>query len=99
MKSESVAGSSPTLCELWTVARQAICPWDFPGKNTGAGCHFLLQGIFPTQRSNLGLLHCRQILHHLSHWEVLSISSQPTSPDGGGHREAALQVLLKVTEL
>ena len=62
-----VAGSSPTLCELWTVARQAICPWDFPGKNTGAGCHFLLQGIFPTQRSNLGLLHCRQILYYLSH--------------------------------
>ena len=30
------------------------------------GCHFLLQGIFPTQRSNLGLPHCRQILYHLS---------------------------------
>ena len=31
------------------------------------GCHSLLQGIFPTQRSNLGLPHCRQILYHLSH--------------------------------
>ena len=31
------------------------------------GGHFLLQGIFPTQGSNLGLLHCRQILYHLSH--------------------------------
>jgi len=31
-----------------------------PGKNTGLGCHVLLQGIFPTQVSNLGLLHCRQ---------------------------------------
>ena len=29
-----------------------LCPWDFPGKNTGVGCHFLLQGIFPTQGSN-----------------------------------------------
>ena len=41
-----------------------LCPWDFPGKNTGVGCHFLFQGIFPTQRSNPGLLilpHCRQI--------------------------------------
>ena len=38
-----------------------------PGKNTGVGCHALLQGIFPTQGSNLGLLHCRQILYHLSH--------------------------------
>ena len=34
-----------------------LCPWDFSGKNTGAGCHFLLQGFFPTQGSNLGLLH------------------------------------------
>ena len=39
-----------------------LCPWDFPGKNTGMGCHFLLQGIFPTQGSNPGLLYCRQIL-------------------------------------
>ena len=33
----------------WTVVRQALRPWDYPGKNTGVGCHFLLQGIFPTQ--------------------------------------------------
>ena len=37
-----------------------------PGKNTGMGCHSLLQGIFATQGSNLGLPHCRQILYHLS---------------------------------
>ena len=37
-------------------------PWDFPGKNTGMGCHFLLQGIFPVQGSKLGLPHCRQTL-------------------------------------
>ena len=30
------------------------CPWDFPGKNTGVGCHFFLQGIFPTQGLNPG---------------------------------------------
>ena len=47
-------------------------PWDFPGKCTGVGCHFLLQGIFPTQGSNPGLPHCRQTLYHLSHQEVLS---------------------------
>ena len=40
---------------------------DSPDKNTGVGCHALLQGIFPTQGSNPGLLHCRQILYHLSH--------------------------------
>ena len=41
-----------------------LCPWDFPGKNTGVGCHFLLQGIFPTQVSNPRLVHCRWILYH-----------------------------------
>ena len=40
---------------------------DSPSKNTGVGCHPLLQGIFPTQESNLGLLHSRQIFYHLSH--------------------------------
>ena len=38
-----------------------------PGKNTGVGCHAFLQGIFPTQELNPGLLHCRRILYHLSH--------------------------------
>ena len=57
----------PTLCNPWTVARQASLSMEFPGKNTGVGCHFLLQGVFPTQGLNLGLLHCRQTLHHLSH--------------------------------
>ena len=41
--------------------------WDFPGKNTEVGCHFLLQGIFPTQGWNPGLPHCRRILYQLSH--------------------------------
>ena len=40
---------------------------DSRGKTTGVVCHSLLQGIFPTQGSNLGLLHCRQILYHLTH--------------------------------
>ena len=44
-----------------------LCPWNFPGKNTGGGCHFLLQGIFPMQGSNLHLLcllHCRRFFTH-----------------------------------
>ena len=40
---------------------------DSPGKNTGVGSHSLLQGIFPTQGSNPGLPHCRQILYCLNH--------------------------------
>ena len=51
-----------------TIAHQALlCPWDSPGKNTGVGCHSLLQGILLTQGLNPGLLHCRQIVYHLSH--------------------------------
>ena len=45
-----------------------LCPWDFPGKNTGVGCHFLLQGIFLTQGLNPHLLHCKRILNPLNHW-------------------------------
>jgi len=50
-----------------------LCPWDFPDKNTGMGCYFLLQGIFPTQGLNpplLWLLHCRQIFYHWATWEA-----------------------------
>ena len=42
-------------------------PWSFSGKSTGVGCHFFLQGIFPTQGLNPGLPHSRQTLYHLSH--------------------------------
>ena len=48
----------------------AVRPWNFPGGNTGVGCHFLLQGVFPTQGWNPQLLclrHCRQIPWPLSH--------------------------------
>ena len=48
------------------VASLLLFPWDFPGKNTGVGYHFL-QGIFPTQGLKAGLLHCRQILYQLSY--------------------------------
>ena len=46
----------------WTVAYRLLRPWNSPSKNTGVSCHFLLQGIFPTQGSNQGLPHCRWIL-------------------------------------
>ena len=50
---------------LW-LNKWLLCPWNSPGKNTRMGRYSLLQGIFPTQGSHLGLLHQRQILHHLS---------------------------------
>ena len=54
-------------------------PWNFPGKGTGVSCHFLLQGIFPTQELNLGLPHCRQTLYHLSHQGSSIIEISPIS--------------------
>ena len=51
-----------------------LCPWDFPGKSTGVGCHFLLQGIFLTQGLN----------PHLLHWQVDSLPlSHQRSPSSG----------------
>ena len=51
----------------------SLGPWNFPGKNTGAGCHFLLQGIFPAQGSNPHILctHIgRQVLYHCTNLEA-----------------------------
>ena len=53
---------------LWPT--RLHCQWDFSGKNTGVGCHALLQGIFPTQGSNLHLLH-------LLHWQLCSLPLVP----------------------
>ena len=50
---------------LWPT--RLLCPWDSPGKDTGVGCHSLLQGIFLTQGSKL----------HLLHWQVGSMSLGP----------------------
>ena len=58
---------SNSLQPPWTVATGLLCSWDFPDKNTGMGCHFLLQGIFPTQGLNPRLSHCRWILYRLNY--------------------------------
>ena len=68
-----VAKSCPTLATPWTATCQAPLSIGFPSKSTGVGCHFLLQGIFLTQELNPGLLHCRQILYHLSHKRSFSV--------------------------
>ena len=55
-----------------------LCPWDSPGKNTGVGCHALLQGIFPIQGSNLDFLKCREFLYCLSHHTIPFQQRRPT---------------------
>ena len=71
-KSESeseVAQSCPTLCNPTNcIPPGSSAHGDSPGKNTGVGCHFLLQGSFPIQGLNL----------HLLHWQVESLPSEPS---------------------
>ena len=64
VKSES-ASHSVMSDSLWLHGLYS--PWNFPGQITRVGSFSLLQQIFPTQESNQGLLHCRQILYQLSH--------------------------------
>ena len=59
----------PTLRPHGLCYARLLCPWNFPGKNTRVGHHFLLQGLFPTQGSNPGHPQCRQILYCPSHQE------------------------------
>ena len=66
-----------------SVSHSVVCPWNSPGKNTGVSCHSFLQGIIPTQGPNLCILHCRQILYHLSHATAhnkIQIQSKTVSP-------------------
>ena len=64
-----VSQSCPTLCNPMDCSLLGISSvhGHSPSKNTGVGCHALLQGIFPTQGLNPGLPHCRWILYSLSH--------------------------------
>ena len=63
------AQACPTLCHpLDCNPAVSSVHGIFSGKNTGVGCHFLLQGVFLTQGWNPHLLHCRQIFYLLSHW-------------------------------
>ena len=61
------SGVSDSMQPFGLQLTRLLCLWDFPGKNTGVDCHFLLQGIFPTQGSNLHLLHWQAGSLPLSH--------------------------------
>ena len=69
--------SCPTLCGPMDCSPPgSSVPGDSPGQNTGVGCHFFLQGVFPTQRLNLHflcLLHCKRILYPPSHRESIFV--------------------------
>ena len=60
----------PLACVLSHFSHVQLCPWHSPGMNTGVGCHAFLQGIFPTQESNLHFLS-------LLHWQAGSLPLLP----------------------
>ena len=66
-ESEKAKGQLPQSClTVCDPMNYMYSPWHSPGQNTGVGSLYFLQGIFPTQGSNPGLLHCRWILYQLS---------------------------------
>ena len=73
--------SCPTLSTPWTVARQLLCPWDSPGKNTGVGCYAFLQRIFLIQGLSPHILH-------LLHWQAGSLPLVPPGKPMGAHKHA-----------
>ena len=110
----SVSHFAKMLCETGSrsvvsdsLRLHGLCsPWNSPGQNTGVGSLSLLQGIFPTQGSNPGLLHCRRILYQLSHQgsprilEWVAVHSPADLPDPGIKLESpALQADSSLAEL
>ena len=70
-----------------------LCPWDLPGKSTGVGCHFLLQGIFPTQglnpkasRGGLKFKVWDLFLHHMQPFPTPLLHLAQGRNTGGGRR-------------
>ena len=64
--------SRSIVSDSWQL-RELYSPWNSPDQNTGVGSPSLLHEIFPTQGSNLHLLHCRWMLYHRATWEALYI--------------------------
>ena len=94
-----VAQPCPTLCHPKAVALPSSSVHeDSPDKNTGVGCHALLQGIFPTQGLNPSLPYHRWVLYHLSHegsprmLECVDIPSPGEFPDPGIESGSPVQV-------
>ena len=70
----------------WTIQpTRLLCPWDLPGRNTGVGCHALLQGIFLTQGSNPRLLF-------FLHWQAASLSLVPPRSSFEGYAQSWLTI-------
>ena len=91
LASQRLRKAEPSVCARSVVSdslrprglqpASLFCPWGYPHKNTGVGCHFLLQGIFPTQRLNPCL---QQLLHWRADSLPLAPPGKPIGPCRGG---------------
>ena len=88
-ESKSESESHSVMSDL--LPPHGLCsPWNSPGQNTGVDSHILLQGIFPIQRLNPGLSHCRWVLYQLSHQRsprILEWVAYPFSSGSSQHRK------------
>ena len=84
----SVVSNSLTPHGLWPT--RLPCPWNFPGKNTGMGCHFLLQGILE------GLNLC---LMFLLHWQIGSLPAEPLRKTGNDKNHVYTLFCLSLCQL
>ena len=95
-KKKMCAWKSLSHVQLFVTPARILCPWNSPGQNTGVGSCSLLQGIFPTQGLNPGLLHWGQIWRIREvqeHWSGQSIPSSVDLPNPGIKPESpALQM-------
>ena len=76
-----VAQLCPTLCDPMDCSPAGSSVWDFSGKDTGVGCHFLLQGIFQTQGVESESPALQQVLYWLNYKDVLLLSSDQIRSD------------------
>ena len=100
----SVAPDSLQPCGLQPT--RLLCPWDSPGKSTGVGCRFLLQGIFPIQGSDLGLLHLllwqvgSSLLSHLeSPQNHINLAKQQVTSEFNNKREPTQDTVHDILKL
>ena len=92
--------SCPTLCDPVDCSPPGSPIPGTPGKNTGVGCHFLLQGIFLIQGLNPGIPHCRQVLYQLNYQgSPLQCSCLENPRDGGAWWAAVYGVTQSWTQL
>ena len=82
-------------CDPGTVPVRLLCPRGFPGKTTGEGCCFLLQGVFPTQGWSPGLLRCGQVLAQCAPGRRVGRMKPAGGEEAGCGRRGLLPLLLQ----